>query len=63
MIKEQDERHLIGQDGNVADVTNDDDIGEINVNDDVEDPKVKSALFSSIEQSKEIAANCCQNKT
>ena len=62
MMKEQDERHLIRQDGNVVDVANDDDIGEINVYDDVEDPKEKSALFSSIEQSKEIAANCFQNK-
>lgn len=27
-----------------------------------EDPKERSAIFSSIELSKEISGNCCQNK-
>jgi len=62
MVKEEDKQHLIGPHGialNVSDEVG----GTLDISDDIEHPIERSALFSSIEQSKEIAANCCQNKT
>jgi len=63
MGQAQDEQHLIGHDGKVLDASDDVEEGALGFSDDVEeDPKERSVLFSSIEQSKEIAVSCFKNK-